>query len=244
LPRPTQTMPGFIKPQLATPKSRAPKGDQWLHEIKFDGYRIQVHVNGGRKKVYTRNGLDWTNRFSVIAGALDFSGQAIIDGEVASMKGAPTSRNCRLNLPPVDRIDLSTSPSISFGVMETSGSSHRSSASRHCWTCSVETASGLPWFTVNISSATDRRFRANSRGSRPQRRSITAEMWRFPCPLAYFFPLSAQLRACFASTIAAMRTQRALSAADCGASGCIPNCTFSASCAAYLLLPPLLAPWR
>ena len=124
-------MPGFIKPQLATPKSRAPKGDQWLHEIKFDGYRIQVHVNGGRKKVYTRNGLDWTNRFSVIAGALDFSGQAIIDGEVASMKGAPTSRNCRLNLPPVDRIDLSTSPSISFGVMETSGSSHRSSASRH-----------------------------------------------------------------------------------------------------------------
>jgi len=75
-------MPGFIKPQLATPKSRAPKGDQWLHEIKFDGYRIQVHVNGGRKKVYTRNGLDWTNRFSVIAGALDFSGQAIIDGEV------------------------------------------------------------------------------------------------------------------------------------------------------------------
>jgi bifunctional non-homologous end joining protein LigD len=157
LPRPTQTMPGFIKPQLATPKSRAPKGDQWLHEIKFDGYRIQVHVNGGRKKVYTRNGLDWTNRFSVIAGALDFSGQAIIDGEVASMKGAPTSRNCRLNLPPVDRIDLSTSPSISFGVMETSGSSHRSSASRHCWTCSVETASGLPWFTVNISSATGRR---------------------------------------------------------------------------------------
>ena len=38
-------MPGFIKPQLATLKSKAPKGDQWLHEIKYDGYRIQVHVN-------------------------------------------------------------------------------------------------------------------------------------------------------------------------------------------------------
>ena len=75
-------MPGFIKPQLATLKSKAPKGDQWLHEIKYDGYRIQVHVNSGRKKVYTRNGLDWTKRFSAIAGALDFSGQAIIDGEV------------------------------------------------------------------------------------------------------------------------------------------------------------------
>jgi bifunctional non-homologous end joining protein LigD len=75
-------MPGFIKPQLATLKSKAPKGDQWLHEIKFDGYRIQVHINRGRKKVFTRNGLDWTKRFSLIAGALDIPGEAIIDGEV------------------------------------------------------------------------------------------------------------------------------------------------------------------
>ncbi|WP_063799702.1 non-homologous end-joining DNA ligase [Bradyrhizobium jicamae] len=75
-------MPGFIKPQLATLKSKAPNGGQWLHEIKYDGYRVQVHVNGGRKKVYTRNGLDWTKRFSAIAGALDIPGEAIIDGEV------------------------------------------------------------------------------------------------------------------------------------------------------------------
>ncbi|KRR08465.1 ATP-dependent DNA ligase [Bradyrhizobium jicamae] len=75
-------MPGFIKPQLATLKSKAPKGEQWLHEIKFDGYRIQVHLNRGRKKVYTRNGLDWTKRFSSIAAALDTPGEAIIDGEV------------------------------------------------------------------------------------------------------------------------------------------------------------------
>jgi hypothetical protein len=40
-------MPGFIKPQLATLRSTAPKGDLWLHEIKYDGYRVQVHVNGG-----------------------------------------------------------------------------------------------------------------------------------------------------------------------------------------------------
>jgi bifunctional non-homologous end joining protein LigD len=75
-------MPGFIKPQLATLKTKAPKGDLWLHEIKYDGYRVQVHVNSGRKKVYSRNGLDWTKRFSVIAGAIDSPGQAIIDGEV------------------------------------------------------------------------------------------------------------------------------------------------------------------
>ena len=75
-------MPGFIKPQLATLKSNAPRGQQWIHEIKYDGYRVQVHVNAGKKKVYTRNGLDWTKRFSLIAGAFDISGQAIIDGEV------------------------------------------------------------------------------------------------------------------------------------------------------------------
>jgi bifunctional non-homologous end joining protein LigD len=75
-------MPGFIKPQLATLKAKAPVGPQWLHEIKYDGYRVQIHINAGRKKVYTRNGLDWTKRFSLIAGALDIPGQAIIDGEV------------------------------------------------------------------------------------------------------------------------------------------------------------------
>jgi bifunctional non-homologous end joining protein LigD len=75
-------MPGFIKPQLATLKSRAPKGEQWLHEIKYDGYRIQVHFNRGRKNVYTRNGLDWTKRFTEIAGALAIQGEAIIDGEI------------------------------------------------------------------------------------------------------------------------------------------------------------------
>jgi bifunctional non-homologous end joining protein LigD len=75
-------MPGFIKPQLATLKSKAPNGGQWLHEIKYNGYRVQVHVNRGKKKVYTRNGLDWTKRFSAIAGALDIPGEAIIDGEV------------------------------------------------------------------------------------------------------------------------------------------------------------------
>ena len=62
-------MPVFIKPQLATLKSMAPKGKQWLHEIKFDGYRVQVHLSRGKKKVYTRNGLDWTKRFSLIVGA-------------------------------------------------------------------------------------------------------------------------------------------------------------------------------
>jgi bifunctional non-homologous end joining protein LigD len=84
-------MPGFIKPQLATLKARAPQGDQWLHEIKFDGYRVQIHLNKGKRKVYTRNGLDWTKRFSLIAGALDIPGQAIIDGEVVVIHDGRTN---------------------------------------------------------------------------------------------------------------------------------------------------------
>ena len=84
-------MPGFIKPQLATLKAKAPSGDQWLHEIKFDGYRVQVHLNKGKKRVFTRNGLDWTKRFSVIAGALDIPGQAILDGEVVVIQEGRTN---------------------------------------------------------------------------------------------------------------------------------------------------------
>jgi ATP-dependent DNA ligase len=57
-------MLGFIKPQLATLKSRAPKGDQRIHEIKYDGYRVQIDLNKGRVRVHTRNGLDWTKRFA------------------------------------------------------------------------------------------------------------------------------------------------------------------------------------
>jgi bifunctional non-homologous end joining protein LigD len=56
-------MAGFIKPQLAISKSKAPVGSQWLHEIKLDGYRVQIHLNKGERKVHTRNGLDWTKRF-------------------------------------------------------------------------------------------------------------------------------------------------------------------------------------
>jgi bifunctional non-homologous end joining protein LigD len=85
-------MPGFIKPQLATLKSKAPKGDQWLHEIKYDGYRVQIHLNKGRVTVYTRNGLDWTKRFAVIADSFALAVErAIFDGEVVVIKDGRTN---------------------------------------------------------------------------------------------------------------------------------------------------------
>jgi bifunctional non-homologous end joining protein LigD len=51
-------MPGFIPPQLASLRTKPPSGEHWLHEIKYDGYRIQIHLNKGRVTSYTRKGLD------------------------------------------------------------------------------------------------------------------------------------------------------------------------------------------
>jgi bifunctional non-homologous end joining protein LigD len=84
-------MPGFIKPQLATLKSKAPTGDTWLHEIKYDGYRVQLHARDERVAAYTRNGLDWTKRFSTIARAFDIPVQAIVDGEAVVIKDGRTN---------------------------------------------------------------------------------------------------------------------------------------------------------
>jgi bifunctional non-homologous end joining protein LigD len=62
--------PGFIKPCDPTLRARAPEGSQWLHEIKIDGYRAQVHIRAGRVSVYSRSGYDWTKQFAPVAPPL------------------------------------------------------------------------------------------------------------------------------------------------------------------------------
>jgi bifunctional non-homologous end joining protein LigD len=76
--------PGFVEPALATSTEKVPSGDRWIHEIKFDGYRVQLHIHNDAIKVLTRRGNDWTRRFSKIASDayLINAGSAIIDGEV------------------------------------------------------------------------------------------------------------------------------------------------------------------
>jgi bifunctional non-homologous end joining protein LigD len=75
---------GFIEPELATSIDKVPNGERWIHEIKFDGYRVQVHLRDAAVKVFTRRGNDWTNRFRKIAADAWHigAGSAIIDGEV------------------------------------------------------------------------------------------------------------------------------------------------------------------
>jgi len=76
--------PGFVEPALAASIERVPSGVRWVHEIKFDGYRIQVHLANVAVKVFTRRGNDWTERFRKIANDACHiaAGSAIIDGEV------------------------------------------------------------------------------------------------------------------------------------------------------------------
>ncbi|MBT3071374.1 DNA ligase D [Rhodomicrobium sp. Az07] len=75
--------PGFVAPCLAQLCERAPGGDNWLHEIKFDGYRLMALIGNGRVRLMTRSGLDWTERFPAIAAAFATfpAASAIVDGE-------------------------------------------------------------------------------------------------------------------------------------------------------------------
>jgi ATP-dependent DNA ligase len=81
-----------------------PAGERWVHEIKFDGYRVQVHLRDAVVKVFTRRGQDWTNRFKKIASDVWHikAGSAIIDGEVvvpaaATLRSAFVSNWCELS---------------------------------------------------------------------------------------------------------------------------------------------------
>ena len=80
-------LPRFLKPQLATLVDEAPAGDGWLHELKFDGYRILCRLQDGRARLLSRNGKDWTAQFEAVARAAERlpAAQALIDGEVAML---------------------------------------------------------------------------------------------------------------------------------------------------------------
>ena len=78
----------FIDPCLPTRVDKAPSADGWVHEIKHDGYRMQIHVRGGRVRLYTMTGVDWTDHYPLIVeSAARIKGSAILDAE-ACVQGA------------------------------------------------------------------------------------------------------------------------------------------------------------
>ena len=84
-------LPDFIAPQLCETLDRPPSADGWIHEVKFDGYRIQLRVLDGEVTLKTRKGLDWTAKYPAIAKAAGKLPDAIIDGEICALdeNGAP-----------------------------------------------------------------------------------------------------------------------------------------------------------
>ncbi len=78
-------LPATLEPQLATLVKEPPRGDDWVHEMKLDGYRILARVEKGHARLWSRNAKDWTDRFSTVARAVEALSvpTAILDGEVA-----------------------------------------------------------------------------------------------------------------------------------------------------------------
>jgi bifunctional non-homologous end joining protein LigD len=76
--------PGLIEPALASSIGKVPSGARWIHEIKFDGYRVQVHLANEAAKIFTRRGHDWTHRFKKVAHDAWHikAASAVVDGEI------------------------------------------------------------------------------------------------------------------------------------------------------------------
>jgi len=124
-------LPAPLAPQLCSSHKSAPRGDDWLHEIKWDGYRLLVELHAGKATLRTRNGLDWTGKFPEIAQAIRALpvANAWLDGELVALDDQGRSDFSRLqqalktratdelrflifDMPGVDGVDLSQAPLI------------------------------------------------------------------------------------------------------------------------------------
>ena len=81
----TSSIPKFVEPQLARLVDRPPPGDAWVHEIKFDGYRMQMRAERGEARLFTRKGLDWSEKFPELIASGAALADSIVDGEVVAL---------------------------------------------------------------------------------------------------------------------------------------------------------------
>lgn len=113
--------PKFRAPQLATLALEPPSGSDWLHEIKFDGYRVIAATAGGKSRLYTRSGLDWTAKFQRLGEAIAQlpARSALIDGEVVVTDDEGRSDFARLQRALETRADILTF--YAFDLLELDG---------------------------------------------------------------------------------------------------------------------------
>jgi bifunctional non-homologous end joining protein LigD len=84
-PKKVSAMPDFVAPQLCASVERPPNAAGWCHEVKFDGYRVQLRIEDGDVAVLTRKGLDWAGKFGAIVKAAKALPDALIDGEIVAL---------------------------------------------------------------------------------------------------------------------------------------------------------------
>jgi bifunctional non-homologous end joining protein LigD len=117
---PTGKPPAFRPVQLATLIDAVPAGNGWLHEMKYDGYRALIAVGGGQARVFTRSGLDWTDKFAAIAKAAATLpvDSALIDGEIVAFKDGKPDFSTLQDALSAGRGDLSF---FAFDLLELDG---------------------------------------------------------------------------------------------------------------------------
>ena len=108
--------PKWIKPQLTRLAEEAPEGTDWLHEIKYDDYRMHARIDGDNIQLLTRTGLDWSHRYKRTIEALRSLKvkSAYLDGELCALNadGVPGSAGYRRQWMKAGRINSCSSPSI------------------------------------------------------------------------------------------------------------------------------------
>ncbi len=116
----------FMPPCLATRAAEPPSGPGWVHEIKYDGYRIQAHVVAGRATIFSRNGHDWTRRFGLLAAELEDLKvrELVLDGEAVVLlpSGVSDYHRLREELTKGERAQISM---IAFDLLRLNGADIR-----------------------------------------------------------------------------------------------------------------------
>jgi bifunctional non-homologous end joining protein LigD len=109
-------MAADLKPQLATVSANAPEGEEWLHEIKYDGYRLLARIERGKVRLITRGGLDWTAKFTALARSLGElpAASALIDGELVRLEPDGTTSFSGLQ----DAISSGQTDTLNFFVFD------------------------------------------------------------------------------------------------------------------------------
>ena len=111
-------MPDFVAFELCTPVERPPSSTGWGHEIKFDGYRVQLRVEDGKAVLKTRKGLDWSDKFKAIAKDAAALPDALIDGEIVALDrhGAPNFSALQAAISEGKTDDLISMPSTCYSL--------------------------------------------------------------------------------------------------------------------------------